>query len=84
MKPRRLTDLGVDAAGLAWSPDGERLAFTADAHQRDELSYERADLWTVDLDGGVTRLTDDEYNYSGPPGRQTAAASWSAATRGWT
>ena len=65
-EPRRLTDLNIDASGLAWSPDGSRLAFTADAHQRDELSYERADLWTVDLDGAVTRLTDDEYNYSGP------------------
>ncbi|MCY3705575.1 MAG: S9 family peptidase [Gammaproteobacteria bacterium] len=65
-EPRRLTDLNVDASGLAWSPDGSRLAFTADMHQRDELSYERADLWTVDLDGAVNRLTDDEYNYSGP------------------
>ena len=65
-EPRRLTDLGVDASGVAWSPDGRRLAFTADAHQRDEHSYERADLWVVDLDGTVTRLTDDEYNYSGP------------------
>ncbi len=72
-EPRRLTDLGVDAAGLAWSPDGRRLAFTADAHQRDELSYERADLWTADLDGTVTRLSDDEYSYSSP--------AWSADGR---
>ena len=64
--PRRLTDLGVNASGVAWSPDGSRLAFTADAHQRDEHSYERADLWVVDLDGTVTRLTDDEYSYSSP------------------
>ena len=27
----QLTDLGVDASGIAWSPDGDRLAFTADA-----------------------------------------------------
>ena len=72
-EPRRLTDLGVDAAGLAWSPDGRRLAFTADAHQRDEHSYERADLWTADLDGTVTRLSDDEYSYSSP--------AWSADGR---
>ena len=72
-EPRRLTDLGVDAAGLAWSPDGRRLAFTADAHQRDELSYERADLWTAGLDGTVTRLSDDEYSYSSP--------AWSADGR---
>ena len=65
-EPRRLTDLGVNASGVAWSPDGSRLAFTADAHQRDEHSYERSDLWVVDLEGTVTRLTDDEYNYSSP------------------
>ena len=65
-EPRQLTELGFDASGLAWSPDGTRIAFTADAHQRDEHSYERSDLWTVTVDGTVTRLTDDEYNYSGP------------------
>ena len=72
-EPRQLTELNVDAAGLAWGPDGRRLAFTADAHQRDEHSYERSDLWTVDLDGAVTRLTDDEYSYSSP--------AWSADGR---
>ena len=65
-EPRQLTAIGVNASGVAWSPDGSRLAFTADAHQRDEHSYERSDLWVVDLDGTVTRLTDDEYNYSSP------------------
>ena len=64
--PQQLTELGVDASGLAWSPDGTRIAFTADAHQRDEHSYERSDLWVVTVDGDLTRLTDDEYNYSGP------------------
>lgn len=63
---RQLTELGFDASGLAWSPDGRRLAFTADAHQRDEHSYERSDLWVVDLDGEVNRLTDDGYNYASP------------------
>ncbi len=62
----QLTDLGVDASGITWSPDGNRLAFTADAHQRDEHSYERSDLWILDRQGRVTRLTDDEYNYSSP------------------
>ena len=65
-EPRQLTDLGFDASGLAWSPDGQRLALTADAHQRDEHSYERSDLWVVTLQGDVQRLTDDGYNYSSP------------------
>jgi dipeptidyl aminopeptidase/acylaminoacyl peptidase len=65
-EPRRLTDLAVDVRGVAWSPDGTALAFVADAHQRDEHTYERSDLWIVDLDGRVTRLTDDEYDYSSP------------------
>ena len=64
--PRRLTDLGIDVQGPAWSADGTRLAFTADEFQRDEHSYERADVWTVDLDGTVRRLTDDEFDYSDP------------------
>ena len=65
-EPRQLTRLGINAGGVAWSPDGRWLAFTADSGQRDEHSYERADLWRVDLGGSVTRLTDDEYNYSSP------------------
>ena len=65
-EPRQLTGLGFNAGGLSWSPGGHLLAFTADSYQRDEHSYGRSDLWTVDLDGSVTRLTDDEYNYSSP------------------
>lgn len=63
---RQLTELDVDASGVDWRPDGGALAFVADAHQRDEHTYPRADLWTVDLRGAVTRLTDDEYSWSGP------------------
>ncbi|HSM61165.1 MAG TPA: S9 family peptidase [Longimicrobiales bacterium] len=65
-RPRRLTDLDVDVRGAAWRPDGDALAFVADAHERDEHSYERADLWTVTLEGTVTRLTDDEHDYGAP------------------
>ncbi|KPJ93833.1 MAG: hypothetical protein AMS18_04940 [Gemmatimonas sp. SG8_17] len=63
---RRITDLGVDVQGPAWSPAGDALAFTADSHQRDEYTYERSDLWTVDLNGKTTRLTNDGYHYSDP------------------
>jgi dipeptidyl aminopeptidase/acylaminoacyl peptidase len=42
------------------------LAFTADEQQRDEHSYERADLRTVTLDGVVSRLTDDGFDYRSP------------------
>jgi len=65
-EPRRLTDLGVDVQAPAWRSDTEALVFTADSHQRDEYSYERADVWIVDLLGNVTRLTDDWFNYSNP------------------
>lgn len=65
-EPRQLTGMDVDASGLDWRPDGQAIAFAADEHQRDEHSYPRADLWTVDLDGSVTRLTDDEFNWGGP------------------
>jgi dipeptidyl aminopeptidase/acylaminoacyl peptidase len=68
--PRRLTSLGVDVQSARWSPDGKRLAFVADTHQRDEFSYGRADLWTVALEGAFEgapkRLTDDGLDYSAP------------------
>lgn len=65
-EPRRLTGLDVDASSLDWRPDGQALAFIADEHQRDEHTYPRADLWTVDLDGSVTRLTDDGFDWDDP------------------
>ena len=65
-EPERLTNLDVDASDIAWRPDGEALAFRADEHQRDEHSYPRADLWTVELDGSVHRLTDDEHDWRSP------------------
>jgi dipeptidyl aminopeptidase/acylaminoacyl peptidase len=62
----QLTELGVNVSGVAWSPDGSALAFSADMDQRNEISYERADLWVVTTGGEVTRLTDDEFNYGNP------------------
>ncbi len=65
-EPRQLTDIGVDVQQPDWRADGGAIAFTADAHQRDEHSYERADIWTVNLNGDISRLTDDCYHYSSP------------------
>jgi len=62
-EPRPITNLGLRPSGLAWHPDGTMLVFTADSHFRDEMSYERPDLWTVSIDGEVNRLTDDGYTY---------------------
>ncbi len=64
--PTQLTHLGVNANGVAWKPDSSALALTADTHQRDETSYERADLWVVDLQGQIKRLTDDGFEYDSP------------------
>lgn len=64
--PRQLTRLGFDVANVAWSPDSQRIAFVADSQQRDEHTYERHDLWTVDFAGRVVRVTDDEYVWSDP------------------
>lgn len=67
--PKRLTSLNVDVEDVAWRPDSQALAFVADGYQRDEYVYERADVWTVNLEGVTKRLTDDGYNHS--------AAAWS-------
>ncbi|MBI3982251.1 MAG: S9 family peptidase [Gemmatimonadetes bacterium] len=64
--PRQLTTLGVNVQEIAWRPDSRALVIVANAHQRDEYTYERADLWVVDLTGGVTRLTGDGYDHDGP------------------
>jgi dipeptidyl aminopeptidase/acylaminoacyl peptidase len=69
--PRQLTTLGVHVRGLAWRPDSGALAFVADTHQRDEYSYDRADLFTVTTSGSLSRLTDDGYDHASP--------AWSAS-----
>lgn len=61
---RQITHVGVDVTGLAWKPDSTAIAFTADTHQRDESSYQRADLWIADLQGNTKRLTDDGFDYT--------------------
>jgi dipeptidyl aminopeptidase/acylaminoacyl peptidase len=64
--PRALTHFGVDVRDVAWSPDSRSLAIIANTHQRDEYTYERSDLFVVDLDGATRRLTDDGYDQSAP------------------
>jgi dipeptidyl aminopeptidase/acylaminoacyl peptidase len=63
---KTLVDSDMRPSGVAWHPDGRLLAFVADPDWRDELKYENADLWTVTLDGAVSRLTDDAYVHSDP------------------
>jgi dipeptidyl aminopeptidase/acylaminoacyl peptidase len=63
---KQLTHLNVDVKAAAWRPDSEALALTADSHQRDEYSYERSDLWIVDFEGQLRRLTDDGFVYADP------------------
>ncbi len=64
---RQLTTLGLNVRDVAWRPDGRALAFVADSHQRNEHTYERADLWIVDLEGQARRLTaDDGYDHDSP------------------
>ncbi len=63
---KQITQLGVNVQAAAWRPDNRSLVIEADAHQRDEYSYERADLWIVTVHGQIKRLTDDGYNHSSP------------------
>ncbi len=56
---RTLTRLGLRPGDLAWTPDSRRIVFTADSTWRDEHSYGRTDLWLVDTEGHVRRLTND-------------------------
>ncbi len=64
--PRQVTHLGVDVREPAWRPDSAALALIADSHQRDEYSYERADIWIVSVKGQIRRLTDDGFEYDSP------------------
>jgi dipeptidyl aminopeptidase/acylaminoacyl peptidase len=64
--PKPLTQLGVTVTDIAWRPDSGALAFVANTHQRDEYVYPRADLFTVTIDGALTRLTDDGFNHAAP------------------
>jgi dipeptidyl aminopeptidase/acylaminoacyl peptidase len=63
-EPKILVDDDVRPASVAWHPTGTLLAYVADPDWRDELKYESPDLWTVTIEGQVTRLTTDDYVYA--------------------
>jgi dipeptidyl aminopeptidase/acylaminoacyl peptidase len=66
-EPKQITHLGVDVLNPAWRRDGKALTFTASTHQRDEYSYERADLWTIAIGGEPKSLTaDDGWHHLSP------------------
>lgn len=58
---KELTNLGLRAANLAWHPNGNLIAFTADEGWRNEQEYEDPDIYTVSTEGKVNRLTNDGY-----------------------
>ena len=62
---RRITSMGVDVQEFAWRPDSQAIGFIANAMQRDEYIYDRADLWIVWLDSSISprRVTDDGYDH---------------------
>jgi dipeptidyl aminopeptidase/acylaminoacyl peptidase len=63
---RQVTRLGLRPTATQWHPDGNVLAFTADSQYRDERRYGSNQVWLVQVDGAVRRLTrNDEYTHSG-------------------
>ena len=61
---RELTTLGMRPANLTWHPAGRTIAFTADEHWNVEQKFPNPAIYTVTLDGKLTRLTNDGYVWS--------------------
>jgi dipeptidyl aminopeptidase/acylaminoacyl peptidase len=62
--PKVLFDEDLRPSGIVWHPNGQIVAFTADPTWREEIKYERPDIYTVTTDGTVTRLTNDGHVHS--------------------
>ena len=60
-EPKVLVDMDLRPGGLEWHPNGQMLVFTADPEWRNELKYTHPDLWTVSVDGKLTRVTNDGH-----------------------
>jgi dipeptidyl aminopeptidase/acylaminoacyl peptidase len=73
-----LFDQDLRPTGVVWDSAGKQIAFVADPAWRQEVKYERPNIWTVTTDGRVTRLTDDGYVYGdldfSPDGRYLSYA----------
>jgi dipeptidyl aminopeptidase/acylaminoacyl peptidase len=65
--PRSVTPGPFQADGLAWSPDGSKIAFTSARHDTWDLDL-ASDLWVVPADGTSEpeRLTDGGSVYARP------------------
>jgi dipeptidyl aminopeptidase/acylaminoacyl peptidase len=65
--PRALTPGPFQADGLAWSPDGTKIAFASGRHDTWDLDL-AADLWVVPADGTAEpeRLTETSAGYASP------------------
>jgi dipeptidyl aminopeptidase/acylaminoacyl peptidase len=64
--PRQLTTQGVNVQTPSWRPDSRALVFVANLSERDEHIYDRADIFTVDLEGTLARVTDDGFDHASP------------------
>jgi dipeptidyl aminopeptidase/acylaminoacyl peptidase len=65
--PQVLTRGPYEASGIAWAPDGSRIAFTSGRHESWDLDG-AVDLWTIAADGSGEpgRLTDTKSAFTAP------------------
>jgi TolB protein len=84
---KQLSDVRGNEAHLAWSPDGERLAFTSSRMGfKDEALYTSApqpygEIFVMRYDGtDVEQLTDDQWEEGGPAWQVGSPAAVSAGS----